>query len=338
MNLFLASQDALAVIEIENDRIRSSIHLEGRSSLCVAVDPLRPESVYCGTSGDGAWRSDDAGQSWRPVGEGIAHSQVTSVAVSRLERVNGSGVVYAGTEPSEVFRSEDAGETWQQCRGLIDLPSAGEWSFPPRPETHHVRWIHPDPQAEGELFVAIEAGALVRSSDGGKSWQDRVPSGPIDTHELATNLSAPGRLYSAAGDGYFESRDGGERWENLEEGLHHTYLWSVAVDAGNADIIIVSAAASAWRSHFKEHAESFIYRRTSGAPWREVRAGLPEPAGRRTAVLAAHPRESGRFFTAWEKEVFQSRDGGANWERLDVPWPRGFELNDPRALAVSDGD
>src|SRR5260221_601021 len=77
------------------------------------------------------------------------------------------GVIYAGTEPSAIFRSEDVGETWRECRGLIELPSAHEWSFPPRPETHHVRWIEPDPHTQGRLFAAIEAGALIRSPDAG---------------------------------------------------------------------------------------------------------------------------------------------------------------------------
>jgi hypothetical protein len=52
-------------------------------------------------------------------------------------------------------------------------------------------------------------------------------------------------LYSAAGDGYFESRDGGETWQRFEEGLRHRYLWSIAVDTADADKIVVSAASSA---------------------------------------------------------------------------------------------
>ena len=46
---------------------------------------------------------------------------------------------YAGTEPSAIFRSDDGGETWRNCEGLINLPSAGKWSFPPRPEQSNFR-------------------------------------------------------------------------------------------------------------------------------------------------------------------------------------------------------
>src|SRR5205814_1398906 len=49
-----------------------------------------------------------------------------------------------------------------------------------------------------------------QSPDGGATWLDRAPDGPRDTHQLACHDSSPGRWYSAAGDGYFESRDGGD--------------------------------------------------------------------------------------------------------------------------------
>src|SRR5439155_22580080 len=130
-----------------------------------------------------------------------------------------------GTEQSAVFRSEDNGRTWQECTDLSGLPSASEWSFPPRPETHNVRWIEPNPHVAGRLLVAIEAGALIRSRDAGKSWQDRTHDGPRDTHQLVTHLSNPARLYSSAGDGYFESYNGGDTWQRFEEGLRHKYLW-----------------------------------------------------------------------------------------------------------------
>lgn len=64
---------------------------------------------------------------------------------------------------------------------------------------------------------------------------------------------------------------------------------------GGCRYITVSAAASAQHSHF-EPAESYLHRRAAGSPWQELHDGLPQPAGRRIAVLAAHPNEPGIFF------------------------------------------
>src|SRR5687767_11441134 len=108
------------------------------------------------------------------------------------------------------------------------------WSFPPRPHTHHVRWIEADLSVADRVFVAIEAGALVRTFDGGRTWRDRVRGGPYDTHTAATHPLAPGRIYSAAGDGYFESADAGDSWRSPEDGLKHLYLVSVAGRSGGS--------------------------------------------------------------------------------------------------------
>ncbi len=155
--LYFAIDDALVVLTTEGEHARCDVHLKGSDIGCVTVDPLHPQLVYCGTLGSGLWRSDNAGESWRPAGEGIRHSRVQSVTVSRSEQVKGRGVVYAGTEPSAIFRSEDGGDTWIECSDLASLPSASEWSFPPRPETHHVRWIEADPHAA----TAISRAATV---------------------------------------------------------------------------------------------------------------------------------------------------------------------------------
>jgi hypothetical protein len=58
--------------------------------------------------------------------------------------------------------------------GLMAKDTLGKsWSFPPRPWTSHVRWIGLDANIPDYLFVAIEAGSLVQSRDGGRAWTDR---------------------------------------------------------------------------------------------------------------------------------------------------------------------
>ena len=112
------------------------VRLKDQHVQCVAADVKGKGIVYCGTLGEGAFVSVDGGSSWRPL-EGLRAGNVTSFTVSH------SGVVYAGSEPSTTFRSEDAGDTCRELPSLLTLPSSKEWSFPPRPETHHVRSIFP---------------------------------------------------------------------------------------------------------------------------------------------------------------------------------------------------
>jgi photosystem II stability/assembly factor-like uncharacterized protein len=319
--LLVAMEDSLLTIHPDGGR-STEPSLAEMSCRCIAADPHLPGRAYCGTANDGLWRTDDGGLSWHAVADGLRYRQVTAVAVSPTERgQDGARVVYFGTEPSAVLRSADGGDHWEELETLLDLASAPTWSFPPRPDTHHVRWIAPDPGVAARLFVAIEAGALVRSDDAGRSWQDRVPSGPIDTHTLVVHAQDSRRLFSAAGDGYFESRDGGTTWQKPEDGLRHRYVWGCIVDPEDPDTVVISASRSAMTAHSARGAESWIYRRSHGGPWQAVQEGLPQAEGTTISSLAVDPYERGVVYAANNRGVFRSPDMGEAWHQLDVPWP-----------------
>lgn len=308
-------------------------HLRGQSPECVAVDPRDPARVYCGTARAGLFRSHDSGRNWEPVRPGIDHPMVTAVAVGHTDQADGFGIVYAGTDPSAVFRSETGGDSWKDLAGLRALPSAATWSFPPRPHTHHVRWIEADASAADRVFVAIEAGALVRTFDGGRTWHDRVRGGPYDTHTAATHPLAPGRIYSAAGDGYFESTDAGDSWRSPENGLRQLYLVAVAVDPADPDTVVVSATDGPFVAYRPHSAEAYVYRRTGGNRWEQAMSGLPEARGTTASRFATHASEPGVIYAGNNRGLFRSDDGGRSWKPMDIPWPEPGLADGVEALA-----
>jgi hypothetical protein len=339
--LYIAFNKALAIANQRNDKWEVRFHLLESQPQCLAVDPLHPQYIYCGTFNQGLWKSTDAGTNWEPAGEGIISEKVMSIAVSTLEQANGSGIVYAGTEPSAIFRSEDQGKSWQELTALRELPSAPTWSFPPRPWTSHIRWIAPDPLVAGRLFAAAEAGALIRSLDSGQTWEDRKADGPFDTHTLVLPRLARNRLYSAAGDGFIrpgngfiQSNDGGETWFRPDDGLDYHYLWSLAVDPADPEILIVSAAPGPRQAHDAPTAESAIYRRSGDGPWQVIRDGLPPAHGLLASVLATNETEPGVFYAANNQGVFRSADTGLSWETLPIPWPTDAYPERAHALIV----
>src|SRR5258708_37586589 len=97
-----------------------------------------------------------------------------------------------------MFLSEDGGQSWIEWLALKYLPSAPSWSFPPRPWTHHVRWIQPDPNVAERIFVGIELGGVMRSVDGGLTWEDRKPGAQPGSHTLRAHRLAPPTGYQAA--------------------------------------------------------------------------------------------------------------------------------------------
>lgn len=339
--LYIAFDKALAVVHQQHGGYEVNFHLEHSQPQCLAIDSLHPQHLYCGTFDQGLWLSADSGVNWKQAGQGITSEKVMSVAVSTLDQTNGTGTVYAGTEPSAIYRSEDHGQTWQELTELLKLPSAPTWSFPPRPWTSHIRWIAVDPLVAGRLFAAAEAGALLRSLDGGQTWEDRTPDGPFDTHTLALPRLIPDRLYSAAGDGFsqsgtgfVQSNDGGKTWFRPDEGLAHHYLWSVAADPADPETLIISAAPGPQQAHNPQSAESFLYRRQGDSPWQLVSSGLPAARGSLAFVLTTNEAEPGVFYAANNRGIFRSADSGLNWEALSIPWPANTQLGRANGLIV----
>ena len=308
-------------------------HLGGRSPECVAADLRSSAQVYCGTALDGLFRSRDSGRNWESVGPGIDHPMITAVDVGHGGQADGFGIVYAGTELSAVFRSDNGGDSWVELAGLRALPSADTWSFPPRPHTHHVRWIEADVSVADRVFVAIEAGALVRTFDNGRTWLDRVRGGPYDTHTAVTHPLAPGRIYSAAGDGYFESTDAGESWRSLEDGLKHLYLVGVAVDPADPDAVIVSATDGPGSAYSPRRAESYVYRKTGRKRWEQAMSGLPDAKGTTVSRFATHAAEPGVIYAANNRGLFRTDDAGRSWKALDLPCPEPGLADGVKALA-----
>lgn len=294
-----------------------------RPSCLSAAGPGRRAS-WCGTDNGGVFRTDNGGRSWTSCG--LGEERVMSIAMSPTE----DGTVWVGTEPSAVWRSDDSGEHWVPCRGLDDLPSSTSWAFPPRPETHHVRWIECHPLDPGRLWVAIEAGALISTPDRGTTWADRVPGGPYDTHQLAVHPGDPEHLHSAAGDGYFESLDGGKTWSSSDSGLDVPYLRSVAVDPVDSSVVVVSAATHAHKAYMAGHADGRLYRREGGGAWERVTRGWPHPPSTIAPLLAAAPTGGG-LVAADERGVHESRDSGRTWEQV-ADYPTEVKLL--RGLAV----
>jgi photosystem II stability/assembly factor-like uncharacterized protein len=304
--LYAATGNSIARLEENGNAWTVEQFLLGSGAQCLAADPRDPDTVYAGLREGGVRRTSDGGQSW--VDCALPEPAVFSMAVSGAD-----GTVYAGTEPSRLFRSADRGETWRELDALLELPSRPTWRFPPRPWTSHVRWIAPSPHDADLLLVGIELGGLMRSTDGGESWQDHRPGAQLDVHSLAWHPRAPERAYEAGGGGAAFSEDAGESWQPADEGRDRNYTWSVAVDSEDPECWYVSASTGPFAAHGGRDPQAFIYRRRDGEPWLPLAGGLPEPlAAMPYALLTTEDR---LFAGLADGQLWQSSDQGDRWTR-----------------------
>src|ERR671930_836782 len=319
--LYAATGDAIARIEESGDAWTAELSLRGSGAQCLAVHPNDADTVYAGLRGGGVRRTADGVRTWTDCA--LPEAGVFSLAVSVAD-----GAVYAGTEPSAVYRSDDGGDTWRELEGLLELPSRPTWSFPPRPWTSHVRWIAPSPHSADVILVGIELGGLMRSTDGGETWQDHRPGAQPDVHSLAWHPRVDGRAYEAGGGGAAWSEDGGETWHPADDGRDRDYTWSVAVDPDDPDLWYVSASTGPFAAHGGRDPQARIYRRRATEAWQALAGGLPEPLPAMPYALVA---ENGRLLAGLaDGQIWETEDRGETWRACTL---HGGSLTALRALA-----
>jgi photosystem II stability/assembly factor-like uncharacterized protein len=322
----LARLDSVDAISVQTTIVLGNEHQPRDGGIvngvmCVAVDPHDPRRIFAGTFDRGIYRSRDGGDAWESVGSGMADARVLSIAISPCDRVDGQSVVYAGTEPSMLFRSQDDGDTWQPSPALTELPSVPTWSFPPRPYTHHVRWIGLHPANSAIIYVGIELGGVMVTRNGGATWEDRKPGSQHDAHAIATHPAAPDRVYEAAGGGVAFSADAGATWGPVDEGMDRNYTWGLAIDAVDPDLWYVSASFGARTAHRNNgDAQAILYRKRGDAPWQALGGGGSGPESPLPympyALVAPRGRPRTLIAGLQNGDLLLTDDAGETWRTL----------------------
>jgi photosystem II stability/assembly factor-like uncharacterized protein len=161
------------------------------------------------------------------------------------------------------------------------------------------------------VVAGIELGGIVRSPDGGETWQDQRPGAYADCHSLAAHPSFPEALYEAGGGGFAESEDFGESWHAADEGMSLHYVWGLAVDSKDPSLVYTSAASGPGRAHGSGFSDAAIYRRRDGGRWEPLLEGLAAFP----YALAADPGTPGAVYAGFgDGEILRSLDAGATWE------------------------
>jgi photosystem II stability/assembly factor-like uncharacterized protein len=285
--------------------------LAGQDVRCLEVDPLDSQRVYAGTQGQGVFASADGGHTWKPLG--LPGVIVKALAASPHQ----PGVIYAGTKsPALIYRTTDGGTHWEELAGFRRV-RAWWWLSPAEPPfTAYVLALAISPEDPNIVLAGIEAGAVVGSADGGRTWSGHRSGAGRDCHQLLFHPRQPQWVYEAHGGGPVVSRDAGQTWQRPKAGLTGNYCFNVAVDAHQPEVWY-AVTAPVLKAH-SANARAAVQRSTGGAPWQPLAGGLP-PVFDRLPLLASHPAVPGELYVAsTQGHVWQSLDCGDNWQQLPL--------------------
>ncbi len=278
------------------------------------ADPTSPSKLYAAGL-DGVFASTDDGATWRQLARGLPPLPFgeTLEIFSLAADPSRPGVLYAGTYERGVAKSANGGERWRIGvePGLSAGPVALFEIHPSRPDTSYVG-------------LATRGDRSFRSTDGGRTWQPFARGlGRDGLFDLAFDPADPDRLYAANGAGLWESRDGGEAWDQIDA----TSTYRIAVPTPGT--LLSGRDCGLSRST------------NDGRTWtRVIPCELPDDDDDAvsTVELWVDPRNSRNLYalmlatngtSSFGQFLARSNDGGATWKTLK---------GDPSLAAVAPSD
>lgn len=206
----------------------------GAGGMClhtILLDPLDANRIYVAISAAGAFRTDDGGQSWRPINNGLSSQFELPDATAEV----GHCVHNLAMHPSkpevlymqkhwDVMRSDNAGEAWYEVSG--NLPS--DFGFPIAVHTHEPETIYVVPITSDSYHYPPEGKLRVyRSRTGGNEWQALTSGLPqkdcyVNVLRSAMTLDCLdpcGIYFGTTGGQVYVSADAGDNWHTIVHDL-----------------------------------------------------------------------------------------------------------------------
>jgi hypothetical protein len=332
--VFLSSNvDRVARAELGEGGIWSvELMLEGQKVSSLSSSRQQPNVVYAGTRGNGVLRSENWGKTWQPTG--LAGYDVKSIAVSPVD----PDLLFAGTKPPALFVSRDAGQHWSEVEAFRNT-RRWWWFTPSEPGAPYVQSIALSPTNADELVVGIEFGAVLRGTDGGRTWSNHLKHAIRDCHAMTYHVTDGSWIYESGGTGAAFSQDSGETWYDpdpaklidyldlvrggrvrpTDTGLDRRYGFAVGADSQRPEVWYVAMSPGPMKAHREEMAEAYIYRMIDGSKWERLSGGLPQPLMNMPYALLCDPEAGGHLYAGLSNgDIWHTADFGDHWEQLPV--------------------
>jgi photosystem II stability/assembly factor-like uncharacterized protein len=205
----------------------------GAGGMClhsILLDPGDPARIFIAISAAGAFRSDDAGASWRPINRGLKSEYIPDPTaevghcVHRIAMHRSRPQVLFMQKHWDVMRSDDAGESWQEISG--NLPS--DFGFVIEVHAHESDTLYVVPiKSDTEHYPPEGKLRVYRSRTGGNEWEPLTRGLPqrdcyvnvLRDAMAVDSLDPCGVYFGTTGGQVYASGDAGDSWTAIVRDL-----------------------------------------------------------------------------------------------------------------------
>lgn len=295
----------------------------------VALAPSDPDIVYAGTGeqqnrqssshGNGVYRSDDGGDTWRHLG--LAETRhIGRIRVHPTDPdvayVAALGNLWAPSQERGVFKTTDGGRTWTKVLFIDENTGAVDLVLDPsNPETLYAAMYQRMRKAWGFNGGGPGSG-IHKTTDGGATWTELtngIPSadkGRIGIAIAESNPRVLNALIEFADDdqtGTYRTEDGGASWERVNEmDIRPMYYSHIFIDPNDEDVVYTLAT----RSYVSDDGGR-TFEQIALAPTYDVGVHADHHG------LWIDPNDSNHLYLVGDAGLHESYDRGINFRKIN---------------------
>jgi hypothetical protein len=247
----------------------------------------------------------------KPVPTGIAE-RICSAAIVGLDPWR----IVIGTEPPHVFRLAEGQEGAERMDAFDALECRSSW---------HTPWGGPPAvrslayTSDGWVYADIHVGSIMRSPDGGTTWEPVAPKLHEDVHQVATCPATVLNIYANTADAVWVSRDRGASWIYRGEGLDGRYGRAIAVHPDDPAALLATVSDGP----HGDDVHGQLYRSTNqGVTWSLCEQGFPASVSHNIDTFHVAYDAQGAAWAVVGDTLYRSANRGATWhEHWHAPEP-----------------
>ncbi len=289
----------------------------------LAVSESDPNVIYAGTgeacirgnivSGNGVYKSIDAGATWKFAGLPDTHSIGAIIVSPRspdIALVAALGHPFGANQERGIFRTQDGGKSWQKVLYKDDKSGGIDVTFDPTNANIVYAALWQAKRTPWSMDSGGPGSGLYKSIDGGTTWKQLtghgLPEGTIGRIGVTVSGANPERVWAvieAEKGGIYRSDDGGETWHLMTDDHRFRqrawYYSHIFADPKSADTVYI-LNTSVYRSH------------DGGKTFTRLRV----PHGDNHA-LWIDPNNPQRLINGNDGGATISTNGGESWSTID---------------------